>query len=462
MSKDFNKNLVLKWFFLLAAICAGFFPLMEAWLGFSWTLPLNARFRPSANPVYVFLCILIFLTVTFLWKKNLLVSLSELKFLIFSLFTAFAFHTCLASTDKGFYHAITHPFISTPYEYYADLPVVRLNGLKNFVANYPALMKTLSLHAHTHPPGGDVFLYLVEKIFGRGLLRASLITVIVSNFSLIPFYYTIKLFIKEKASRLAVIIWIFTPAIAIYSAVCMDGVFMFFMLWPIYFILRSYVKGKNIIPLAILSGISLSSAALMTFSTSYEILFFIILTGFCIFKKPEKVKGMTISLFVAGAIVLFSHILLYFIAGYDVLACLEEARDKDLTNFRPAFYSIRDYFYSRTSNFIGFLSFMGFASSGMFCFYLSKKMRRLKCGNLELRSVIYAAILTMLELNLGGLYNYETGRIWIYLTPLFLAPVAETLEFVSESSGINRFDTQLLTFTFLQTLIAEILLFTFW
>ncbi|RMF97725.1 MAG: hypothetical protein D6734_01500 [Candidatus Schekmanbacteria bacterium] len=200
----------------------------------------------------------------------------------------------------------------------------------------------------------------------------------------------------------------------------------------------------------------------MTFSTSYEILFFVILTGYCIFKKPEKAKGMIISLFAAGAVVLIFYLTLYLLTGYDVLAALEEARNKDLTNYRPAFYSLKDYFYSRTSNFIGYLSFMGFASSGIFCFYLSKKIRKLKCGNTLLRSVIYVAIITMFEMNLGGLYNYETGRIWIYLSPLFLSPIAETLEIASDSTGINYFDVQLLSLNFIQTLIAEILLFTFW
>ncbi|RMF92849.1 MAG: hypothetical protein D6734_11400, partial [Candidatus Schekmanbacteria bacterium] len=245
MSKTFEKKLVLKWFSILSLICLSFFPFMQALLGFWWALPLNVRFRPSANPIYVFLCIIIFVSIVYFWKKDLLSSLSSSKFLIFSFLSAFIFHICLASTDKGFYYAITHPFIATPYEYYADLPKVRFYGLKEFVGNYATLMKTLSLHAHTHPPGGDVFLYLVEKIFGRGLLRSSLITVIVSELSIIPLYYTIKLFLNKKAVRLAIIIWIFTPAIGIYNAVCMDGVFMFFMLFPFYFILYPYKKKKK-------------------------------------------------------------------------------------------------------------------------------------------------------------------------------------------------------------------------
>jgi len=458
--KEFKNYIVLKWFSIIAIISFLYFPLMHLWTGYRWELPLNIRVRPSANILYVILCIAIFLLVLTLWKKDFFLSLSEKPFLIISFFVTFLFHICLASTDKGFFYAITHSYLSTPYEYYADLP--KIKGLGNFLRDYVSLMPSLSLHAHTHPPGGDVFLYLIKRFIGRGVFIASLISVLVSNLSIIPFYYSVKLFLGKKALRLATLIWLFTPAIAYYSAVCMDGVFMFFMLWPIYFILRFYVKGKNPLTGGILAGIALSLASFMTFSASYIILFYIILTGFCILKRRENAAGLFFYSLTTGIVLLFFYLALYYILGFNVLACLDEARAKDFVNYTPVFYSVKQYIYSRSANFIGYLAFMGFASSGIFCLFFSKKIRRLQMGNSELRAIIYAAVITMLEMNLGGLYNLETGRIWIYLSPLFIAPVAETINIISDSTGRNNFDTQLLCLIFIQTLIGEILFYTFW
>jgi len=377
-----------------------------------------------------------------------------------SLGLAFCFDIFLASTNNGFIYAISHPFLSTPYEYYADL--TKINGLRSFIRDYVNMMPSLSHHANTHPPGGDVFLYIVERTFGKGVLRASLISIFVTNLSLIPFYLTAKLFLDRSLARLAVMLWILTPNIAIYSATCMDGVFMFFLLWPIYLFFKFLIQNKNMVLLAVANGIALSIAMFMTFSATYQGLFFIIITGTLLYKKDESWKRVLFFITISGLIFCAIYALAFYLAGYNILDCLDRARDKDMMSYGSPLREWRIYFLSRSSNFAGFFLFSGFATSWLWFKYLFKKEGAKGNGNKMLRYCIYAFIITLLEMNLGGLYFFETGRVWIFLVLFMILPVTELLNHFTKTGPQYHFDIQLLSLTFIQTFIFEIIFYTTW
>ncbi|MBI5376587.1 MAG: glycosyltransferase family 39 protein [Candidatus Schekmanbacteria bacterium] len=455
-----DRFIIFRWVLILLTVNVCFFIFSELVLHYPYQDPLNVRFRPSAHPLYVTLCVLTFLSVLLRWRRDWFLSLSEKQFVFLTLFLAFFFDVSLASTDQGFMYAIPHSFISTTNEYYWDIG--KINGLRNFLRDYVKMMPDLSLHANTHPPGADVFFYLIHRFLGEGAMKPSIIALIVSNLSLIPLYLTLKMFLSERALRFAIILWIFTPAIGIYSAVCMDGVFMFFLLWPFYFFFRYLVTGKNLLSLSFLTGASLAAAGFMTFSVAYECLFFTLLTGFCIYRKHERWKGMCLSLCVAGAVFVLFYYFFYQATGYNIRDCLDAARDKDMVNYGSPFYSFTKYIHSRIANFSVYSIFMGFASFGVFIVYLRGWYRRFGLGNKLMRSITYVAILTMLEMVFGGLYFFETGRIWIYLSPIFLGPVAETITLISDTAPGRIFETDVLTLTFLQTMAIEIIFYTFW
>ena len=464
-------NNTIKWHELIKGavvaflITVAYFSFLQVWMGdqfrrLVYETVLLVWPWPAASPAYVFLTLLTFLIILYLWKKDHLQKIDDRSFLLVSLGLVFFFDIFLASTNNGFIYAISHPFLSTPYEYYADLP--KIKGLRSFIRDYVSMMPNLSHHANTHPPGGDVFLYIVERTFGKGVLRASLISILVTNLSLIPFYLTAKLFLDRLLSRLAVMLWILTPNIAIYSATCMDGVFMFFLLWPFYFFFKFLIQNKNMVLLAVVNGIALSIAMFMTFSATYQGLFFIIMTGTLLYKKQQNWKRVLSFIIISGLTFCTIYVLGFYLTGYNILDCLDRARDKDMMSYGSPLREWRIYLLSRTSNFAGFFLFSGFATSWLWFKYLFKKEGAKGNGNKMLRYCIYAFIITLLEMNLGGLYFFETGRVWIFLVLFMILPVTELLNHFTKTGPQYHFDIQLLSLTFIQTFLFELIFYTTW
>ena len=446
-------------------ITVAYFSFLQVWMGDQFRRLVYETVSlvwpwPAASPAYVFLTLLTFLIILYLWKKDYLQKINDRSFLLVSLGLVFFFDIFLASTNNGFIYAISHPFLSTPYEYYADRP--KIKGLRSFIRDYVNMMPNLSHHANTHPPGGDVFLYIVERTFGKGVIRASLISILVTNLSLIPFYLTAKLFLDRLLSRLAVMLWILTPNIAIYSATCMDGVFMFFLLWPFYFFFKFLIQNKNMVLLAVVNGIALSIAMFMTFSATYQGLFFIIMAGTLLYKKQQNWKRVLSFIIISGLTFCTIYVLGFYLTGYNILDCLDRARDKDMMSYGSPLREWRIYLLSRTSNFAGFFLFSGFATSWLWFKYLFKKEGAKGNGNKMLRYCIYAFIITLLEMNLGGLYFFETGRVWIFLVLFMILPVTELLNHFTKTGPQYHFDIQLLSLTFIQTFLFEIIFYTTW
>src|SRR3972149_6373726 len=421
----------IKWYALIKGtvvaflITVAYFSFLQVWMGdqfrrLVYETALLVWPRSAASPPYVFLTLLTFFIILYLWKKDYLRKVDDRSFLLVSLGLFFCFDIFLASTNNGFIYAISHPFLSTPYEYYADL--TKINGLRSFIRDYVNMMPNLSHHANTHPPGGDVFLHVIERTFGKGVLRASLISILVTNLSLIPFYLTAKLFLDRLLARLAVLLWILTPNIAIYSATCMDGVLMFFLLWPFYFFFKFLIQNKNMLLLAIANGIALSIAMFMTFSAAFHCLFFVILTGTLLYKKQQNWKRVLFFLIISGFTFCAIYVLGFYLTGYNIFDCLDRARDKDMMSYGSPLREWRIYLLSRPSNFVGFFFFSGFATSWLWFKYLFKKERPKGNGNKMHRYCIYAFIITLLEMNLGGLYFFETGSGWMFLALFIILP----------------------------------------
>lgn len=458
---------LIKGFIISLSVTVLYFVFMQYWIGYNYgffrrifAVSLLVWIRPAAEPVYVLLTLLTFFATLYLHKKNCFQKINAILFLILAVGLAFCFDIFLASTDKGFLHAIPHPYIYyTPYEYYSDIP--KIKGIRSFLRDYASMMPNLSLHANTHPPGGDIFLYLVERIFGKGAFRASLISIFVSNLSIIPFYLIARLFLNPSLSRLSAILWIFTPNIAIYSATCMDGVFTFFLLWPFYFFIKFTIENKNLFLLSIINGIALSLAMFMNFSTAFHGLFFIILTGLFFYRKVHNSKRVLLFLIISGLVFGIFYIMLFYSTGYNIFACLDQAREKDLINYGSPFRDWKIYTLSRTVNFVGFFAFSGFATIWLWFKYLFKKGLKEK-GNIILKYCVYAFIITLLEMNLGGLYFFETARIWMFLSPFIILPVIELIDYFFKTYQKPLFDIQLLSLTFIQTLIVEIIFYTLW
>lgn len=469
-----RQSIVLKSFLIIGSAAFLYLYAIPFLFGknFHYMLVFDMRFQPANQWHFIFryisICTAIFMTISFLWQRNYLNKLKKTGFIAFLFIVILIFNVSLASTRGGFWRAIPNSFSETsaerpvPAGYCRD--IVKINDIKSFLHDYVSLMPQLSIHGCTHPPGPDIFMYAILKYLNWSALSASLIAIIISALSVIPLYLIFKLVLSEAASRFGVLIWAFTPSIVIYSATCMDGVFMFFSIWTFYFFLYYLVREKHFFLSSVLTGIFLAITLFMTFSGIYLVLFFFFISLFYLRRNIQKAGMLFLNLLIVSMTFMTIYFFMYYLTGFNIRECLTTAVVNNMRFMKVPFVGWK-YFESlvvtRISNFAAYFTFMGFASTGIFFVYLSKKFRRSHPENKYMGYTVFISVLTLLVITLGGVYWYETQRIWIFLSPLFLIPVSETILSISADSLSSILPLELLAFNFIQTILLELLFNTY-
>ena len=135
-----------------------------------------------------------------------------------------------AMMDAGV-KSITWPFSMTGKEYFGD--AAHLRNPMQLLKDYPTMH--LSHHAMTHPPGGVLFLWVVRKIAGEGLMTASLAAIVMTALTIIPAAMLARRFLSPAALSIFIGLYVLTPNLVLFGATSMDGVFAFFLICTAYF-----------------------------------------------------------------------------------------------------------------------------------------------------------------------------------------------------------------------------------
>lgn len=108
--------------------------------------------------------------------------------------------------------------------YIQDLPRVGDDPL-GFLRNYVALMPELALHNKTHPPGGTLFLWAVDRLVAPGPEAASWVVIALAALGVWPTYRLAAALLSPRAAALAAAFYALLPAFMIYAATSMDALF---------------------------------------------------------------------------------------------------------------------------------------------------------------------------------------------------------------------------------------------
>lgn len=103
-----------------------------------------------------------------------------------------------------------------------------------FLRGYVALMPELALHNKTHPPGGVLFLWGVERLLGPGPRPATWAVIALASLGAWPTYRLAAAILGPRAAALAAAIYALLPAFMIYAATSMDAMFATAMAWAIW------------------------------------------------------------------------------------------------------------------------------------------------------------------------------------------------------------------------------------
>jgi len=350
--------------------------------------------------------------------------------------------TCMM--DAGV-KSITWPFSRIGDEYFGDAE--HLESPLHLLRDYPTM--TLSRHAHTHPPGGVLLLWVVRKAVGDGLLRASLVAIVLTALTLIPAARLARHFLSDTSLTLFVGLYALTPNLVLFGATSMDGVFALVLVTAAMVFFDSalrHASASDSVMRGIHIGLWLAIAIFFTYATLALIVLFI--AWWALRRFPSRTFVM---LGVAAITIVAIYVVLYLTAGCNILACVRSSMAFD----RNLMQEVRPHYWDVSfTNLLGFL-----VGSGMIATTLW--MRSLR-GESAVAVLSRALGITLVVLSFSTLFTRELERVWMFLTPILLIGAADALARIESAPLRRRWIIAAMVLLFAQTWLTQLTLNTIW
>lgn len=376
--------------------------------------------------------------------------------------------------------ALLEPYTRSGLEYYADVPYIDELGLPAFLRDFSKteLFEKLSGHTRTHPPGGVVFLWCVSQIFGYNLLSASLLSILFTATVIIPFYKLSERLYGEKVALYALLLFLITPNFVMFTTTSMDGPFSVFPILSLYLFYEARERETSpdialdtFRPYSLLTGISLAFGMFMTYAT---VVIGVFLCVVALLERSRFVQYLKVLAFAATGFIGF-YLLLYVITGFQPFDALWAAIKKDEAGMGSGFETIDRYLHLSFANLFAFLIGVGIPITVVWIRQLISsgidwKQRVMSSDNgssqsripwylhLEkLDTYVIGFVITLLYFTFSSWFTMEVERIWIFMVPFFVIPVANYLT-ERPRSDLYWVGGMLVA----QLLLSEVLLYTYW
>ena len=376
--------------------------------------------------------------------------------------------------------ALLEPYTRTSLEYYGDVPRVDELGLRIFLRDYakPEVFETLSGHTRTHPPGGVLFLWFFSKILGYNLVSASLISILFTALTVIPIYRLGERLYGEKVARYALLLFLITPNFVMFTGTSMDGPFSVFPILSVYLFYEA--RARETLPdqkwyefrlFSFLTGLSLALGMFMTYSTVVVGVFLCIIP---LLERKQFVQYLKVLLF-AGAAFIGFYLLLFVLTGFRPIEALLASIEKDEMGMGTGHESVGRYLHLSFANLFAFLIGVGLPITTVWLRQVVSAIiewRRDAPSSIEegdyvripwifrhekLDAFVIGFLITLLFFTFSTLFTMEVERIWIFMVPFFVIPVAKHLTDrpISDLYWVGGILAA-------QLIIMEVLLYTYW
>ena len=353
--------------------------------------------------------------------------------------------------------AFLEPYTRTRYEYYGDVPKVDQIGFLSFMRDYakPELFSTLSTHAQTHPPGGILFLWIISKLFGYNLLAASLGSVIFTSLAVIPIYLLAKELYGELIGRYALALFLITPNFVMFTGTSMDGPFSLFPILSLYLFYRGIFSGRARL-YGFLTGISLGCGLLMTYSTVFIGLFFNVVMLLTLIVDRSRFRRTLTLLVIAGVTCIAFYLLMFLFTGFNLIEALQASIRKDKEALGTGYETIGLYLHLSVGNLFAFLIGVGIPITTVWLRQIVKTIREERRGD-PIDIYVVGYLISLLAIAFSTLFTMEVERVWIFMSPFIIIPVAKHL---SQRGLADLYWVAGLSC--LQLVLFEVTLYTYW
>ena len=353
--------------------------------------------------------------------------------------------------------AFLEPYTRTRYEYYADVPKVDQVGFLSFMRDYakPGLFSTLSGHAQTHPPGGILFLWIVSKLFGYNLLAASLGSIAFTSLVVIPIYLLARELYGESIGRYALALFLITPNFIMFTGTSMDGPFSVCPILSLYLFYRG-IFSDQAKRYGFLTGILLGCGMLMTYATVFIGLFFNVVILLTLIFDRDKFKRTLSLLLVAGVTFTAFYLLMFLFTGFNLLEALQASIRKDKEALGTGYETVGLYLHLSVGNLFAFLIGVGIPMTTVWLRQIVKTIRNGRRGE-PIDIYVIGYLISLLVIAFSTLFTMEVERVWIFMAPFIVIPVAK---YLSQRDIADFYWVAGLSC--LQLVLFEVTLYTYW
>jgi hypothetical protein len=368
----------------------------------------------------------------------------------------------IGTYDRSLQPAVLFPY-TQPFASYADVPRVETKGPANFLRNFPRrqLNDMMANHSRTHPPGPVLFLWVVSRLFGPGLVPAWLATVLFTSLTTIPVFFLARDLYGETAARRALALFLLAPSVILFTTTSMDGPTMVFLVAAIWAFLRATAEGARWGWGAIVSGLALALASFMTYAASYLLLFFAVIAALAFFTDRPRFWRIARIVPIAALTCLAFYAALYLAVGYDPVAALQRAVWANNELVGTGHGSFVQYVHVSLANLFAFLFGMGFALVALWLLQVKVATQRAREGR-EADLFVLAFPISLLVITFSTLYTLEVERIWMFMALMLTLAAGRYLDDRLERGGGDAAFYWTAGLLALQVLCTETLLDTPW
>jgi Dolichyl-phosphate-mannose-protein mannosyltransferase len=368
----------------------------------------------------------------------------------------------IATYDRTLQPAVLYPY-TQPFASYADVPRVETKGPASFLRNFPRrqLNDVMANHSRTHPPGPVLFLWVVSRLFGPGLVPAWLATVLFGSLATIPVFFVARDLYGETVARRALALFLLVPSVILFTTTSMDGPMMVFLVATIWVFLRATAEGARWWLGAILSGLALALASFMTYTASFLLLFFGVIAVLAFLADRPRFWRIVRIVPISALSALAFYGALYLAVGYDPIAALQRAVWANNELVGTGHGTFVQYIHVSLANLFAFLFGMGFALVAVWLLQVKAAARRARAGG-EADLFVLAFPISLLVVTFSALYTLEVERIWMFMA---LMPTLAAARYLDERQGRGGGDAAFYWtagLLGLQTIVTETLFDTLW